>query len=986
MTTQTEIYEPPYLFKGPRPTIGSAPETVGHGQNFFVETPDAAGISQVTLVSLSSPTHSFDMNQRFNRLSFSSAAGGVNVTAPSSGNLAPPGYYWLFILNGNGVPSIARAVRLTSGPSNAPGISALSPSASTAGGPAFDLTINGSNFVAGTVARWNGTARTTTVVDATQLTASIPAGDIATGGSAQVSVVNPGGAVSNLVTFTIDAFTVSPVVTAPGRTVTATWGGLAAPAAANWIGLYRQGAPDNEFLEWMYVSCSKTPGTARPSGSCPFTLPVPLSFGAYQLRMFASPSSGLLSASNFFTVETGATITASPTAIPIGGTVTATWSGIVTPSGSDWIGLFRPGSSHGDFLHYIYVNCSLEPSSPRASGSCPMTVPSGVPPGVYQLRLFSNNTYDHLNSSNSFTLGASPGTLHFSAASYTVDESGGNATITVQRSGGNNGPVSVTFATGNGTATSPGDYTGVTQTVSFANADSASKTVNIPIADDGLAEGNETVTLTLTAPTGGATLGSPSTSVLTIDDSALPGPGTLQFSTSAYSVGEGGGSASITVTRTGGSSGAVGVTFAATNGTATAPGDFTALSQTVSFAAGDTASKTVNVAIADDALAESSETVNLTLTNPTGGAALGTLYASILTIADNDSAPSGTLQFSAGTYGIGEGGGTATVTVTRTGGSAGAVGVTFAATNGTATAPGDFTAVSQTVSFAAGDTASKTVTVAIGDDVLVEGNETVNLALSAPTGGATLGSPATAVLTITDNDAAGPVLSVDPTTVPAGGTVTATFTAPGNANVWDRLAIYPVGASDNGFLDWFYTGNCSKTQGATRTSGSCAFTNLSPGTLEVRIFFGPDTVNDGSAGPISVTSGGNGALQFSAGTYSVGEERWQRDDHGDPDGRKHGRGGRHLCRDQRYGDGAWRLHGRVADGRLCRRGHDPQDGHCRDRRRRPRREQRDGESGAQCSDGRSHAGQSRRGGPDHHRQRCGGVRNAAVQCGQLQCG
>ena len=239
---------------------------------------------------------------------------------------------------------------------------------------------------------------------------------------------------------------------------------------------------------------------------------------------------------------------------------------------------------------------------------------------------------------------------------------------------------------------------------------------------------------------------------------ATPGAGAIQFSAATYSVGENAGTATVTVTRTGGSSGAVSVTFATSNGTATAPGDYTAVvSQTVSFAAGDTASKTVNIPIIDDTTVEANETVNLALTSPTGGATLGSPSTAVLTITDNDVASPGTLQFSAATYSVAENAGPATVTVTRTGGSSGAVSVTFATSNGTATAPGDYTAVvSQTVSFANGDTASKTVNIPIIDDTTVEGNETVNLALTAPTGGATLGSPSTAVLTITDNDVAPP--------------------------------------------------------------------------------------------------------------------------------------------------------------------------------------------------------------------------------------
>src|SRR4029077_6312223 len=108
-----EVYSPPYLFQGSRPTISSAPASVGYGQSFFVGTPDATSISKVTLIRLSSVTHSFNMGQSIIRPSFSLATGGLNVTAPLNGNIAPPGYYMLFILNGNGVPSVARIIQVT---------------------------------------------------------------------------------------------------------------------------------------------------------------------------------------------------------------------------------------------------------------------------------------------------------------------------------------------------------------------------------------------------------------------------------------------------------------------------------------------------------------------------------------------------------------------------------------------------------------------------------------------------------------------------------------------------------------------------------------------------------------------------------------------------------------------------------------------------------------------------------------------------------
>ncbi len=109
-----ELFSPPYLFRGARPTISAAPASVGYGQTFFVGTPDPAAISKVTWIRLSSVTHTNNMNQRINRLSFSQATGGLNVTAPSNNNLAPPGHYMLFVLNAAGVPSVARIVRLVS--------------------------------------------------------------------------------------------------------------------------------------------------------------------------------------------------------------------------------------------------------------------------------------------------------------------------------------------------------------------------------------------------------------------------------------------------------------------------------------------------------------------------------------------------------------------------------------------------------------------------------------------------------------------------------------------------------------------------------------------------------------------------------------------------------------------------------------------------------------------------------------------------------
>ena len=107
-----QFYSPPYLFKGPRPTITSAPATVGYGASFFVGTPNGAAISAVNFLKLGAVTHAFDANQRILKLTFQQTAGGLTVQAPANAMLATPGHYMLFILDGNGVPSVASIVKM----------------------------------------------------------------------------------------------------------------------------------------------------------------------------------------------------------------------------------------------------------------------------------------------------------------------------------------------------------------------------------------------------------------------------------------------------------------------------------------------------------------------------------------------------------------------------------------------------------------------------------------------------------------------------------------------------------------------------------------------------------------------------------------------------------------------------------------------------------------------------------------------------------
>ncbi|WP_342374592.1 DUF1929 domain-containing protein [Myxococcus stipitatus] len=107
-----QVFSPPYLFRGARPTITSAPGAIAYGENFRVTTPDAARITQATWIRLGSVTHAFDENQRFMRLRFTASNGGLTITAPANANVAPPGHYMLFLLNGQKVPSVAKIIRV----------------------------------------------------------------------------------------------------------------------------------------------------------------------------------------------------------------------------------------------------------------------------------------------------------------------------------------------------------------------------------------------------------------------------------------------------------------------------------------------------------------------------------------------------------------------------------------------------------------------------------------------------------------------------------------------------------------------------------------------------------------------------------------------------------------------------------------------------------------------------------------------------------
>ena len=109
-----EIFSPPYLFRGPQPRILSVPRRIRYGTEFVLDSPQADSIQSIALIAPTANTHSVNNHQRYVALSFvPDGPGALRVTAPAHGDLAPPGYYMLFLLDDCDVPSVARFVHVS---------------------------------------------------------------------------------------------------------------------------------------------------------------------------------------------------------------------------------------------------------------------------------------------------------------------------------------------------------------------------------------------------------------------------------------------------------------------------------------------------------------------------------------------------------------------------------------------------------------------------------------------------------------------------------------------------------------------------------------------------------------------------------------------------------------------------------------------------------------------------------------------------------
>jgi subtilisin family serine protease len=308
-----------------------------------------------------------------------------------------------------------------------PVVSSVSPSAAVVGGSAFTLTVNGNNFKSSSVIAWKGMVRPTTFVNSWQLQAAIGAGDIATVGTATITVTTPppGGGTSAAVAFTTappPSLTVNTTSVAPGGTVTATLtGGLG--GSGDWLALATTTAPNTSYLQYTYVGGGTTTRT--------WTVTMPATTGSYEFRLFTNNGYTRIATSPTVVVAQGtggnpapAIGSLSPNSAATGGaafTLVVNGSGFVAGSLVRWNGADRPTT----FVSSVQLQAAIAATDIAASGTAQVTVFSPAPGGG-------------TSAPATFTIATTGGTPTLSVSSTTV-VTGAPVTVTLTNGTGGGG-------------------------------------------------------------------------------------------------------------------------------------------------------------------------------------------------------------------------------------------------------------------------------------------------------------------------------------------------------------------------------------------------------------------------------------------------------------------------------------------------------------------------------------------------------------------
>jgi hypothetical protein len=436
-----------------------------------------------------------------------------------------------------------------------------------------------------------------------------------------------------------------------------------------------------------------------------------------------------------------------------------------------------------------------------------------------------------------------------SIADANVIEAAGGTTIafTVKWTGVKGGPApSVGYATSNGTATAASDYTAKSGTATLANAGCRCATISVSVLDDAVSEDTETFAVTLSDATN-ATIADGS-AIGTIYDNE--GPAALVVTDA--SADENAGPLTFSVKLTNASGTSISVAYASADGSATAGSDYTATSNTLTFNGGQT-SKTVTVALTNDALSEDDETLSLNLSSPSGASIIDAQGTG--TIGNDDPDPNVSIDDAI----VGEGDGdaaTASFTVTLSAASGQETSVAWSTSDGGALAGSDYEGASGTTTIPAGQLTG-TVDVAVIGDLTHEGDETFSVTIADPIGLTLVDATATA--TITDDDPI-PSVSVGDVVVSEGA---------GSASL--TLSLSNPSVSDVSFT--WATADGTATAGSDYTS-SGAGTSIAAGdtsvTAEVPIV--QDTADESAETfSVTITDVTNGTVG-AAGTVTIDDD------------------------------------------------------------------------------------------------------------------
>ncbi|OFW25350.1 MAG: hypothetical protein A3H97_06430, partial [Acidobacteria bacterium RIFCSPLOWO2_02_FULL_65_29] len=296
-----------------------------------------------------------------------------------------------FRLFNNGYTRVATSAAITVLPP-APLLTSLSPAAAPVGGAAFTLAVNGGNFLASSLVRWNGADRATTYVSASQVRAAIPASDLVSAGTASVTVFNPapGGGTSGALTFAIShppVLSVGVTSVVGGSQVTVTlsngYGG-----STDWLALASTSAANTSYLQWIYVGTGVTTRT--------WMVTMPTTAGTYEFRAFVNGYTRVATSPPVsVTPPPPPALTVSATSVSAGSPVTVTLASGYGGS-TDWLALAATGAPNNSYLQWVYVGAGV------TTRNWTVTMPAGA--GTYEFRLFLNNGYTRAATSPPVTV------------------------------------------------------------------------------------------------------------------------------------------------------------------------------------------------------------------------------------------------------------------------------------------------------------------------------------------------------------------------------------------------------------------------------------------------------------------------------------------------------------------------------------------------------------------------------------------------------